>query len=142
MTTTDRDLRARVEQLEQSSRRLVRWGGLLAATGAAAWLMAMAPVCKTVWAERFVLKDARGAERALLTAYENGGRPRFALLGPGGKAVAEISVDESGSAFLALFDGTGRRSVLSAVDGLGSDPAEKTGESAPDADSDGVAWLR
>jgi hypothetical protein len=107
-------------------------------------------VCKTVSAERFVLHDAQGKERGVLTAYETGGLPRFSLYGTNGKAVANLSVESDGAAMLALYDARGEKSVRVSVGADGSPKidgscapkegcsGEKKTEPKPDAGSVGM----
>lgn len=134
---TEQNLTARLDKLERQNKRLVRAGAAAFGLAIAGWAMSMAPVCKTVWAERFVLRDARNNERAVLTAYETGGTPQLTFLNQKGKSVATLSVDEDGGAFLTLADAKGktvRFSAHTATQGKGSG-----GE--PEEGSDTVAAL-
>ena len=114
------ELNARVERLERQNKRLVRWGGATLGLVTTCWLMSMMPVCKTVWAERFVLKDSSGNERGILTAYETGGTPRFTLHDKRGTTLATLSVDKNGGAFLALHDKNGRNAFRIGVSESGA----------------------
>lgn len=126
------DLATRLERLERQNRRLVRWGGALLAATAAGWAMSMAPVCKTVWAERFVLQDARGGERAVLTAYETGGVPELTLSHGKGKAGIKMGVDERGG-YLTVFDADGSATRYG---------VQTEREQAERKEGDQVAWAR
>jgi len=97
------DLTARIEKLERETRAWRRVG--LAAVGLAgvALLASMtSAVCRTVNAERFVLQDGRGRERARITAYETGGAPLLSLLDAQGKPQLSFGLSESGQAYVEL----------------------------------------
>jgi hypothetical protein len=101
------ELSGRVLKLEEENRRLKtsarRATIALAALGGIALLSSMtAAMCETVWAERFVLKDSRGRERGVLTAYETGGVPQFALLDAKGGRALTFGVDAEGRAYLEV----------------------------------------
>lgn len=103
MTELNTDLIARLEQLETSNRRMKRWGGGLLAVVAAIGLTSMASsMCDTVWAERFVLKDARGSKRLMLDAYGTDA-PYIAFFDSRGKTQAKLSMSNSGNATLDIF---------------------------------------
>ena len=108
------DLNARVDRLESQNKRLVRWGGALLGVVATGWLMSMMPVCKTVWAERFVLKDSSGHERGVFTAYETGGTPQLTFHDAKGATQAIISVDKQGP-FFALHNAKGEEALRISV---------------------------
>jgi hypothetical protein len=114
-------LTARIEELERKNRRTLRLGGaalgLLTAAGLVSWCL---PICNTVSAERFVLKDQQGRDRGVFTAYETGGAPRFSLYGNNGKAVASLSVEADGAALLSLYDAKAEKSVRVSVGADGS----------------------
>ena len=129
----------RLERLERTNKRLTRFGGAALGFVCVGWLASMTPVCKTVWAERFVLKDARGKERAVLTAYETGGTPKFSLLGERGQTLATLSVGDDGNAFLALFDAKGKKSQRFSVGGQGPTPEGAVDASEEEPDSVGMA---
>lgn len=117
MNDCTNDWARRVEKLEQQNRRLVRWGALAAVATFGGALMSMRAVCDTVSAERFVLVDGQGKQRAVLTAYETGGAPKFTLFDQKGRAVATLATDDGG-AYLALSDAKGEKSVrFAACDG-------------------------
>lgn len=106
------DLATRIERLEDENRRLKRsarrWALGLAALGGVAVLSSMTSVvCKTVWAERFVLKDAGGRDRGFITAYETGGAPQFALLDARGKQTLSLGVDDDGRAYIEVAGKSG-----------------------------------
>jgi hypothetical protein len=103
-------LTARIESLEKKNRRLVQIGGLALLAIGGLGAMSMRATCNSVSAERFVLLDAQGHKRALLTAYETNGAPQLALYDAKGRAVATLGVEKTG-AFLALADGNAEKSV-------------------------------
>jgi hypothetical protein len=134
------DILSRLERLERENRNLRRAGvAALAVTGVALFASATT-VCKTVWAERFVLKDPSMRERAVLTAYETGGTPQLSLLDENGKAALTFGVASDGVAFLELSGELGpvRRSILLSSDGAAV-PAKPGGECAGKTTDDGVA---
>jgi hypothetical protein len=118
MTQNDLDLAQRITRLERQNRRM-RFAGLAAmgVTGVALLASASA-VCKTVWAERFVLRDSSNRERAVLTAYETGGPPKLSLLDEKGEAALTFGVGENGVAYLELpgENGVVRREILPSTD--------------------------
>ncbi len=131
----ERNVIDRIEKLERQNKRLMRAGVAAFGLAVAGWAMSMAPVCKTVWAERFVLRDARNQERAVLTAYETGGTPQLTFLNEKGKAVATMSIDEGG-AFLTLSDSKGK-----AVRFCAQSATRKGSGGEPEESSDSVAML-
>ncbi len=103
MAQHDLDLVQRLERLERQNRNLMRWGlATIALAGAGVLASAAAATCKTVWAERFVLRDPSNRERAVLTAYETGGAPRLSLLDQDGQAALAFGVSEEGAAYLEV----------------------------------------
>jgi hypothetical protein len=134
------ELIARIEALEKKNRRLMFMGGaaLLAVAGLGA--MSMRPACDSVSAERFIVRDSQGHQRALLTAYETGGAPKLTLFDTKGRAVATLGVEQSG-AVLALADANAERTVRYGVDcnasggGSGTRAPEKSGCDAKKIDS-------
>jgi hypothetical protein len=112
--TTPDPITARLDRLERESRRWRR-----AALGS--WLAIAAllllgqsqpratkpasPV-RTVEAERFVLRDARGRTGAIL-GWEADDTPRLALHDPGGQARAVLTVGAGGAPGLTLLDADG-----------------------------------
>ncbi len=110
-----KELIDRIESLEKTNRRLVRCGAAALVALAGLGAMSMRSTCDTVSAERFVLLDTQGHQRALLSAYENGGVPQLALYDKKGRAVATLGVEKTG-AFLSLADANGERSVRYGVD--------------------------
>jgi hypothetical protein len=106
----NKELIARVESLEKKNRRLMRIGGVALVAAIAVGAMSLRPACNSVSAERFVLLDAQGHQRALLTAYETGGAPELALYDKKGRAVATLGVEKTG-AFLSLADANAEKSV-------------------------------
>ncbi len=120
MAQIDLDLVRRLERLERENKNLKRWGlAALALAGAGLLASAAAVTCKTVWAERFVLKDPSSRDRAVLTAYETGGAPVLSLLDQSGKAALSFGVSEEGSAYLEVpgTDGPVRRQFALSPEG-------------------------
>src|SRR5262249_12722193 len=74
--TETKDLIARIESLERKNRRLVRIGGVALVALASLGAMSLKSACDTVSAERVVLLDTQGHQRALLSAYDTGGGPQ------------------------------------------------------------------
>lgn len=96
------DLESRLARLEQQNRRLKRGGLALGALTLVVGLASAASVvCKTVWAERFVLKDARGRERLVLDAYQESA-PTISFHDARGRQIAKLSVDDEGEAVLEV----------------------------------------
>jgi len=105
---------ARLDRLERESRRWrrVALGSWLAI--AALLLLGQAPPrtprpaspARTVEAERFVLRDARGRAGATL-GWEADDTPRLALHGPGGQPRAVLTVGAGGAPGLTLLDTDG-----------------------------------
>jgi hypothetical protein len=143
MNLPEIDVVRRLERLERENKNLRRAGiAALAVTGAAL-LASASSVCKTVWAERFVLKDPSMRERAVLTAYETGGTPKLSLLDEHGREALTFGVGNDGVAFLELpgEEGPVRRSIQLSHDGASvpAVPAQPAGECAGTKKDDGVA---
>lgn len=102
-----RDLIRRLDRLERQNRTLRRIGGTVGALAVAAlvapFVMGASPVCKTVWAERFVLKDARGQQRGLWDAYTTNGNPSLKLYDANGQACLAIQLDDEGGPSLSTI---------------------------------------
>jgi len=96
------ELSQRIERLEKQNRNLARAGIAALALAGVAGLVSAAAVCKTVWAERFVLKDPNMRERAVITAYETGGAPRFTLLDEEGEPALTLGVDKKGAPYVEV----------------------------------------
>jgi hypothetical protein len=107
MSTQEHDLALRIDRLERQNRRLRILGVAALGLTGAALLSSAAAVCKTVWAERFVLRDPSNRERAVLTAYETGGAPQLSLLDEQGKAALTFGVNDQGVAYLEVPGDTG-----------------------------------
>ena len=124
-----RHLIARIESLERKNRRLMQVGAAALVALAGTIAMSMRTTCNSVSAERFVLLDAQGHQRALLTAYETGGAPELALYDKRGRAVAKLGVEKTG-AFLALADANAERTVRYGVDcaATGGDARKSSGD--------------
>jgi hypothetical protein len=108
---TDLTLEERVERLESHTRRLERQnrrlkalGVLVTAVFAAAVSMGQLGVPKVVDAEKFVLRDADGKQRAVLELTKET-QPALVLLNADGKQRVSLSVREDGVGALALHDG-------------------------------------
>jgi hypothetical protein len=124
------ELIARIESLEKKNRRLMMMGGAALVAVAGLGVMSMRPACNSVSAERFVLLDSSGHQRALLTAYETGGLPQFALYDKKGRAVATLGVEQTG-AFLSLADGNADKSVRYGV-GCNATGGDASNRGAPE----------
>ncbi|MBI5434355.1 MAG: hypothetical protein HZA52_16090 [Planctomycetes bacterium] len=132
------ELVRRIEELELKQRRSRRWVACAALVVAGAGSMSMRAVCDTVSAERFVLVDPQGKQRAVLTAYETGGAPQFTFFDKKGRAVATLATDADG-AYLSLSDAKGERSVRFAANGSNEGPGRATTtESKSDAPREGI----
>jgi hypothetical protein len=125
------ELIARIEVLEKKNRRLMWMGSAALVAVAGLGAMSMRPACDSVSAERFIVRDSQGHQRALLTAYETGGAPKLSLFDAKGRAVATLSVEQTG-AFLSLADANGEKAVRYGVgcsastnDGSGNGASEK-----------------
>ena len=137
------ELLARIESLEKKNRRLVRMGSAALVAIAGFGAMSMRSTCDTVSAERFVLLDTQGHQRALLSAYETGGVPQLALYDKKGRAVATLGVEKTG-AFLSLADANGERAVRYGVDcgtatGEGCNKTESEKPARPARDTGSIA---
>jgi len=104
MSDVTRDLTRRIENLERQNRRL-RWVGAsaLAILPVAGLMSFAAPaVCKTVWGERFVLRDGSGRDRMVLNAYGTK-TPSLTVKDTSGENVAELGVNDEGEVSLHVF---------------------------------------
>ena len=106
------DLIQRVERLEKQNRNLRRVGGAFGALAAVAlvapFVMSASPVCKTIWAERFVLKDGQGHQRGLWDAYTSNGNPTLKLYDAKGKACFALELDDEGEPTLCTVGADGK----------------------------------
>ena len=129
MSDLNNGLLTRIETLEKQNRRM-RWaGGLLATLAVTGMGMSMAGprVCKTVWGERFVLKDSSLRERMVLDAYSTR-TPSLAFKDIEGKKIAELSMGSGGALAMQIFkNGKKTRAHFELV---------------PDGDSDGDSDAR
>jgi hypothetical protein len=102
----------RIQQLETTNRRWRRLGIAAVALAGVAALASMrsvvATVCNTVYAERFVLQDARGNERARITAYETNGLPQFTLHDQKGRKALSFGVAEDGRGYIEVAGADGK----------------------------------
>lgn len=86
-----RTLLSRVESLEKSNSRMKRLGiGLIGGSLAIALLGAATPFCKTVWAERLVLRNAQGRDVITMDAY-TGDSSSITMRDDKGKSVVRLS---------------------------------------------------
>src|SRR5688572_1996056 len=112
MTHDIQSLADRIQNLESSNRRWKRLGIAAAALAGIATLASMrsvvAAVCNTVYAERFVLQDARGNERARITAYETNGLPQFTLQDQKGRKALSFGVSEDGRGYIEVAGADGK----------------------------------
>jgi len=117
--STLRALMDRVEALERRNRRLALAGGvvLLALAGLLATGQAR-PAARTVDAERFVVKDARGRPRATLGV--DGDVAALSLYDRDGRARAALQVAGDGTSRLGFFDRDGKSRIVldAASDGV------------------------
>jgi hypothetical protein len=91
------ELSRRLDTLEREHRRMKRLGGgALAGLSLLTLVSFAAPVCKTVWAERFVLQDASNRARLTLNAYGTE-QPGITFHDGRGQAVASFSMGGDGS---------------------------------------------
>ena len=143
MTSHEIDVVRRLERLERENRNLRRAGLAAVALTGVAFLAGASAVCKTVWAERFVLKDSSNRERAVLTAYETGGVPQLSLLDAQGKAALTFGVADDGIAFMELpgDEGPVRHAIRLSSDGTAvpATPAAPAGECSSKKKDEGVA---
>jgi hypothetical protein len=103
MQSDIRELTERVQALERQNKNLKRYGIAAAALLGVVGLSSMASsMCKTVWAERFVLQDSQGRERGVITAYETGGTPTLSLLDHKGQKALSFGVADSGRAYVEI----------------------------------------
>ena len=100
----EQDLVSRLDKLEQENRRMRRTGRIVLAVGAMGLAMSMAApsVCKTVWGERFVLKDGRMRERMVLDAYSTR-TPTLTFKNTEGSKVAQMRLAEDGEMTMEVF---------------------------------------
>ena len=93
MQSNSTDLVRRLETLERENRRMKRIGlGLAGVAGALALTSLVAPrLCKTVWAERFVLNDSSGNTRLKLDAY-SAGSPTIVAQDRDGRTFAKLTL--------------------------------------------------
>lgn len=104
MQPTTNDLAARVHRLELENRRLRRVGtGALAGLGLLSLMSFAAPLCKTVWAERFVLQDASDRARLTLNAY-GADQPGITLHDGRGQAVATLTLGSDGAVSVQVVE--------------------------------------
>ena len=114
------ELVRRLESLERQNRSLKRWGGAALACTLVLGLSSMASsMCKTVWAERFVLQDSSGRERGHFDAYETGGAAKLALLNAKGQNVVTLGVSDEGTPYFELQgkDGPVRSNLVVSAEG-------------------------
>ena len=143
MTRHEIDVVRRLEKLERENRNLRRAGLAAVALTGVAFLASASAVCKTVWAERFVLRDPSNNERAVLTAYETGGTPQLSLLDAQGKPALTFGVADDGIAYLELpgEEGPRRHKIQLSSDGAAvpAKAAAPAGECCSTRKDDGVA---
>ncbi|MEM8713143.1 MAG: hypothetical protein AAGG01_19520 [Planctomycetota bacterium] len=91
-------LEARLAQLESDNRRLRRIGGIAALGLGALSLMSFAApaLCDTVWAERFVLRDASNKARMTMNAYATD-TPSLVFHDARGKKMGSFGIAPDGS---------------------------------------------
>lgn len=91
------EVSVRLDRLERENRRLRRAGIALGVLGGALALMSFAgaPMCKTIWAERFVLQDNASRSRLTLNAYGTD-QPSITFSDSRGKAIASLALSDDG----------------------------------------------
>ena len=119
MNQAKQDITARLEKLEQENRRLKRVGGaLLGAIGVVALCGAAAPAfCKTVWAERLVLRDSSGRDRLMMDAYSSD-TPSITMRDKSGESVVRLSWKDG--VLMDLLDAKGKSSATVKIDREGN----------------------
>ncbi len=129
MTTDVQDILARLEGVERANRWMKRLGGFALLVLLSVPLLGQAASENIVKAEKFVLVDKDGKERAVLGMGENdpyamlSGRevgPHLALMDRDGKRRIELALWPEGSPSLFLMDRNGepRASLAVGPDGL------------------------
>jgi hypothetical protein len=108
-------LAARLEKLEQENRRMKRVGGaLLGAIGVVALCGAAAPAfCKTVWAERLVLRDSSGRDRMTMDAYSSS-TPSITMRDAKGESVVRLSWKDG--VLMDMLDAKGKSAATVKID--------------------------
>ncbi len=124
--TENSDLVRRLEKLERENRKLKRWGGALIAVVGTIGLTSMAvpSLCKTVWAERFVLKDSSGSGRMMIDAYRSGA-PVITASDESGKTFAKLTLDGKKPS-LEFFNGEGKCTGKMGLDENGKPYVERS----------------
>lgn len=110
-------LAQRLDRVERENRRLKRGGAVVLAVVAAVVLMGQATgdkVAKVLEAESFVVRDSKGALRAILGVWEDD-EVRLLLPDRNGKSRAILAVKPDGSPYLGLYDKDGKRRIGMAV---------------------------
>lgn len=113
------ELEARLAQLESDNRRLRRVGGAALIGLSALTLMSFAApvICETVWAERFVLRDAQNKTRVTINAYATD-TPSLVFHDARGKAMGSVGIAPDGSFKLEMMkDGKSVPAVMQSTDG-------------------------
>lgn len=98
MNMDQNNLEARLVRLEAQNRRLKR-GGLAALVGLGSLTVmsfAAPSFCETVWAERFVLRDASNTKRITMNAYSTD-TPSIAFHDARGKEIGSIGLNSDGA---------------------------------------------
>ena len=105
----------RLRRLERENRWLKRVSGAVLALVAVAGLMSAAfpettrTLCKTIWAERFILKDAHMNDRILLDAYSYE-TPRMIVKDEKGRTVTELAFGQNGRTTITTRNAAGKAS--------------------------------
>ena len=99
------DLNSRLDRLERENRRMKRLSlAVLSGAGLLSLMSFVGPaVCKTVWAERFVLKDASNQSRVTFDAY-GVEQPRITFHDARGKAMGSLAITDEGSFALQVVE--------------------------------------
>ncbi len=123
----------RLASLERENRRLKRMGvGLLGASVLFGLLGAASPMlCKTVWAERLVLRNSSNKEVMTMDAYSTG-RPTITMRDNSGKSVVRLSWEEGVK--MAFLGKGGEPATTVKIDSKGQTTVVR-----PDGDEDTVS---
>ena len=134
MTQNHLELTDRIDKLERENRRMRRVGGSLLAGLGLVTLMSMAApmVCKTVWGERFVLRDSNGRERMVLNAYSTR-TPSMVFKSTDGQPLARLNVGDEDVSIQLFKDGVPTAASFK-LSPQATDHSQCTGKSVTDDD--------
>jgi hypothetical protein len=127
MTEERMNLEARLQRIEKQNRSLKRWASSLCLGLVAVGLMSatLPNLCKTIWAERFILRDSENRDRMIIDAYSHA-NPTFQIMDKKGKIVSELAFDLDGSLAAIQYDAKGKTLSRTKLVGAPSDgPTER-----------------